>query len=111
MASTTETVYLGRDNSIDLILQANGAVADLSPVTRIDLKIKTTTISSTDPAAGPVKWCQPGYATGEIRLFLGNVAGLTAAKTSVPCYIVVYDPLNPDGIVWGQIPLLIQSGI
>ncbi len=105
-----EIVYLGRDNSIDLELLSNGDPADLSSITRMDLQVGEITISSDDPSSGPIRWAQPGYATGEVRLSLGDSA-LTPMASVQTGTLVVFDAANPDGIVWGEIRLLVKSGI
>jgi len=98
----TEYLYLGRENTIDLILKADGVAVDLSAVTQIKAVFNTVVISSTNPAAGLIKWAQGGYDTGEIRL---DCAGDTNLETQgagiwdVP--IITYDPSNTDGIQWG----------
>ena len=38
MSRVRETIYLGKDNAIDLILQADGAAVNLSSVTRMILR-------------------------------------------------------------------------
>jgi len=58
---TTEIVYLGHDNSIDLVLKADGTARDLSNVTKITATFDSTKIESTDKAAGAIRWAQDGY--------------------------------------------------
>jgi len=106
----SEIVYLGRDNSIDLLLMADRVAVDLSSVTQVDLRIGTTVISSTTPASGPIRWAQAGYQTGELRLYLGDQA-LTVQSAAQAAWLVIYDPANPGGIVWGSLVLFVQSGI
>jgi hypothetical protein len=106
----TETVYLGHDNSIDLILQADGVAVDLAGVTAMKLTMRDVLISSTNQAADPIRWAQAGYDTGEIRLFLGDeVIEPGTYKTSA--WLTVYDPTNPDGVVWGNIPLTVVADV
>ncbi len=93
----TEYVYLGRDNSIDLLLKADGVAADLASVTKITASFKGTLVSSTNSTAGAIRWSGAGYATGEIRLFLGSQT-IPAGRYDVP--IVVYDPANTSGVQW-----------
>ncbi len=93
----TEYVYLGRDNSIDLLLKADGVAVDLASVTKITASFKGTLVSSTTPTTGAIRWSGAGYDTGEIRLFLGAQT-IPAGKYSVP--IIVYDPANTSGVQW-----------
>ena len=44
----SEIVYLTHDNTIDLLLKADGVVQDLSSVTKITATFGATTITSTD---------------------------------------------------------------
>ena len=112
MIPSPEVVFLGRDNYIGQILNQNGIpFPNLSGVTQINLELGGTTIPSTGPASGPIQWNQPGFATGEVRLFLGMQAGLIASDTPMTAYIVTYDLTHPDGLVWGSFQILIQSGI
>lgn len=100
----TEILYLERDNTIDLILKADGVAQDLSGITSIKAVIGTVTITSTDKATGEIKWDQPGYDTGEIRLDCGANSGLItqgAGVWDVP--IIVFDAGNPNGISWGDV--------
>ncbi len=106
---TTEIVYLDHDNSIDLILKADGTARDLSNVTKITATFDDTTIESEDAAAGPIRWNQDGYATGEIRLFLGD-QNISADRYST-VYIVTYDPDNTNGIVWGSIRVEVKAEV
>jgi len=105
---TTEIVYLGHDNTIDLQLKADDAAQDLSAVTKITATFGSTTISSVDKAAGVITWDQAGYETGEIRMALGD-EDIDEGGYSVP--IVVYDPSNTDGVVWGKVNVLVEAEV
>jgi len=104
----SEIVYLGHDNTIDLQLKADGVAQDLSAVTKITATFGTLRISSTNKAAGVITWDQAGYSTGEIRMALGDEL-IPAGGYGVP--IVVYDPSNTDGAVWGPINVLVESDV
>jgi len=103
-----EIVYLGHENSIDLILKADGIAVALTSVTRMTLTLGTTLIDSENGGADPIRWIQTGYATGEIRLFLGDQT-ISAGNYQAP--LVVYDPTNTDGIVWGFIPITVIAEV
>lgn len=97
---TTEIIWLGHDNTIDLLLKADGVAQDLASVTKITATFGSTMITSEDHAAGAILWNNDGYDTGEIRLDLGDQS-IDPGGYGVP--IVVYDPSNTEGIVWGTI--------
>ncbi len=104
-----EVAYLGRDNSIDLLLKADGSAVDLSSVTRMVLVVSATTqVSSTNQASDPIRWDQVGYDAGEIRLFLKD-QDLTSGKNTAQ--LIVYDPTNTDGVVWGSFVIKVHPEI
>ena len=98
-----EYIYLGHDNTVDLLLKADnqdglGSVAiDLENVTKITLSFGDVLIESIDKANGVITWDQVGYAVGEIRIDIGGEA-IPADAYRVS--IVVYDASATDGIVW-----------
>ena len=98
MADVLEYVYNSRNNTIDLLLKADGAAVDLSSVTRMiveDIAGGWSVDESTVPAA----FSRSLTVTGKVVLSLGG-QGLTAGKYS--CRLIVYDPANTSGIVWGD---------
>ena len=105
---TTETVYLEHDNTIDLLLKADGTAQDLSDVTKITASFDDTLITSTDKANGVITWDQASYDTGEIRLNLGD-QDISVGIYRVP--IIVYDATNTDGIVWGYVEIIIIGDV
>jgi len=102
----TEFVYLGHDNSIDLILKSNGTAVDLSDVTDMTLTFGAKLIKSDNGDSDPIRWIKSGYDTGEIRLFLGDQM-IRAGNYNAP--LIVYDPTNPNGIFWGSIPITVAA--
>lgn len=99
-----ETIYQAHDNSIDLILKADGVAVGTSTVTMITASFGTVLCKSTDAASGIIRWNQAGYDTGEIRMFLGSATSVVPDKyLDVP--IVVYDPTNSNGVVWGTVEI------
>jgi len=102
----TEIVYLGCDNPIDLILSADGAAADLTDVIRMTLSFGALLVDSDNGDTDPIQWKKEGYATGQIRIFLGAEA-ITAKIYSAP--LVVYDPTNPEGVMWGRINIKVEE--
>jgi len=108
---SVEIVYLGRDNTIDLLLKADGVAQSLEDVTKIDLILDDedeTTISDTDADAWPIKWAPSETGTtGKIMLRLGGESGLSAGNYTAT--LVLYDPTNSNGVVWGTFPLRVES--
>jgi hypothetical protein len=104
----TEYVYLGRDNSIDLILKADDVVVNLSSVTAMEIVIGDVVISSDNGDADPIRWAKAGYDTGEVRLYLGGEETIIAGDytgTSNRASLIVIDAGNPNGIHWSDIPM------
>lgn len=98
-----ETVYLLRDNPIRFILKTDRRPADLSTVTKVevqDLGCNWTVDSDADPEAFNI-----GTTDGLVELFLGQQ---TIPQGQYQCRLVVYDPSNPDGIVWGDFTLIVK---
>jgi hypothetical protein len=106
MALNTEIVYLGHNNSVDLLLKADGTAVDLTSVNKITASFNSKLISSTDAAAGLITWAQDGYDTGEIRIAVGGES-IPAGKYSVP--LIVYDPSNAAGVHWGYVPAEVKA--
>jgi len=113
----TETVYLGHDNSIDLILKSKippygpWSAIDLSGVSKITLKIGSKLVESTNQASDLIRWVQSGYVTGEIRMFLGSLSSTDVPPNLYSAFLTVYDSSNDDGIVWGMIPLIVKADV
>ena len=106
---TTEIVYISHNNINQLRLRASGVPQDLSAATKITATFRNKLISSEDPAGGGITWNQSGYLTGEIRLDLG--AQSIPSGTYDDVYVVVYDGLNTDGIVWGSFPAEVMKEV
>ena len=100
-----EIGYIGRENTIDLLLQSNGSAVDLSGTTSISLKLGTHLITSTNTTAS-ISW-GGAYATGEVRLHLGNLSTLTAGIYDAS--LSAADASTPLGVVWSNIGIQIKS--
>lgn len=101
-----ETVYLGRDNAIDLQLTADGSASDLTSVTRMsvcDVGGAWSVDSDTVPAA--FDWGTSGE-TGKISLMLG---AQNIPPGTYTCRLTVYDPTNANGLVWGILKITFVS--
>jgi len=101
-----EIIYLGRSNTIDLLLKADGVAVDLTDVTAISLTVNGDKFESTNKAAGFITWDQVGYATGEIRIALGAQT-ITPGTFDAP--LIVTDPTNPTGLDWGDVSVRVLS--
>lgn len=100
-----ETIFNGSDNSIQYVLTDNGVpLIDLSSVTRVVFKIGTTEIDSDVVGSGVIWWTDQtdyfGTTTDIVSAALGG-QGLTAGSYS-NSRITVFDPANPNGIVWSN---------
>ena len=69
---TTEIVYLGHDNTIDLLLKADDEAQDLSLATRITATFNDGTFIDSDDSSAPITWAESAYDTGEIRIDVGG---------------------------------------
>lgn len=108
LSMNPEIVYLGHDNTIDLLLKADGAAVNLDGANRMTLSFDSLLIDSDNGDLDPIRWAKAGYATGEVRIILGDQA-IPAGSYRAP--LVVYDPSNSDGIVWGRIVIQIEGEV
>ena len=111
MALTNEElIWLGRDNSIDLVLYSNSSAVDLTASNEMRLSFKNSTviITSTDNAAGLIRWGSTSWDTGEIRIMAGGSSVLIPGRYTAT--LVVFDPSNTDGVVWdNDIPIRVMA--
>jgi len=102
-------VYLDRDNTIKLRLTSDGAAVDLSSITKMELLVGDTTISSVS-SPDAFDWSDHGADTDaddrQLVLALGDES---IAAGSYDAALIVYDGDNPDGIVWGWIKLVFRE--
>jgi len=101
MSTITEFVYNDRDNTNDLLLLADGSAQDLSAVTRMQIADKNGTFVI-DSASSPDAFDWDTGTTGKLVLTLGHE---DVADGAYACRLIVYDPTNDDGIVWGDVLL------
>ena len=102
-----ETIHLGRDNAIDLVLVADDAALALGAITRCTLVLGGVTLDSDTLGLGagqPFDPTQSGtynQATVDVlRLTLGAAGGLAAGNYRA--VLTVYDPDHANGLVWGD---------
>ncbi len=95
--SIKETVYLARDNAIDLELRENGAAVDLDAVTRMILTdIACVWSVDSQSSHGVFNWMQ---GDGRLTMKLGSEPIPVGTHW---CHLIVFDPGNPNGTVWGE---------
>ena len=98
-----EILYVGRDNTIDVILKADGSAVNLSGTTHVSLVFSGSTISS----VGRTTWFDwTSGTTGEIKFKLG---GTTIAAGAYDAELITFDLTNTRGISWGIIPVLVKT--
>jgi len=102
----TEVFYIGHDNTIDLLLKADGEAQDLSEVTRMKLIIGSTEIDSASES-NVFLWTGTG-TTGKVIIDLKQYSGTLTAGAYM-ARLVVYDPGHPSGIVWGEFYLYVKE--
>lgn len=104
-----ETVYLGRDNTIELELSVDGTpltASQMQAITRLELIYNGQTISSeTEPDA--FDW-STREAQGVVILALGSVS--MATGTDLAADLIVYSSDNPNGIKWPSFTLKVEQG-
>jgi hypothetical protein len=115
MTVKTEYVFLGHDNSIDLILMAQPgdsdtySAIDLSGVSKVTLTFEGVTIEDTNKDALPILWNQTGYSLGEIHFQLG---GQALPEGEGLAWIVIYDSIYTNGLaIEKPLPLLVRAEI
>jgi hypothetical protein len=97
MAREIDTIFLGSDNTNELLLKVDGVPQDLSSVTKIDLEFDDgKKVSNSTSSAFPIKWTGTGE-TGKVILQLGDQAITEGERTAS---LLTFDPVAQDGIVW-----------
>lgn len=105
-----ERVYLGHNNTIDLILKEDGVAVDLSAATNVSITIGAMTVSY---ANNPSGFDLSEMNIGKLKMELGNLTedslftGLVVGAYS-SCPITIYDPARPEGLVWGKIIVTVE---
>ncbi|MBW8001767.1 MAG: hypothetical protein FVQ80_07055 [Planctomycetes bacterium] len=108
MAVQRELVWLGRDNTIDLLLKSDGSAYDLSSATTIAMVFSGVTINS-DAQPSWFDWTTSSLTTGQVNVSLGT------AGTSIPsgfvydAKLIVYTSSNTRGIIWGTVPVSVKG--
>ena len=94
--------WTGRDNAADLVLLSDNTAVDATSLTRVELRISSTSSldSSTAPTLfeWPVTLTYEGASVKGLRLKLGG-SGLVAG-TYKGVWLIVYDASDTSGLVW-----------
>lgn len=96
-----EIVYLGHDNTIDLLLRADGVAYDITSTTRMTLDFGGTVIDSA------VHTSVFDWSDGDGKLYL-TLGDETIATGTYEADLVVYDSVHTNGIMWGMITILVE---
>lgn len=89
-----ETVHLGHDNAIDLLLTIDGVAVDISGTERVTIAFGDTTIDS-DTSPYAFDWSDG--ESGKLYLKLGDESIPIGSYNAL---IVIYDSISTDGVVW-----------
>lgn len=103
-AIISEVFYLTRDNTVDLILKSDGVVTNLASVTKVEV-LDTGCKWSVDSEGSPEAFTIGG-ADGSLILAFGNEP---IPAGTYKCRIIVYDPTNIEGVVWGEVKLIFRA--
>jgi len=114
----TEIVYLGRDNTIDLVLVADGDVPSLASVTRMTLELEDGSVIDSLQDHGVFDWDQTisaaeaqkvtGAEAGDSKLVI-SLGQQTLAAGDHYAELVIYDADHEHGITWGTIKLVVKD--
>jgi hypothetical protein len=97
MAREIDTIFLGSDNTNELLLKVDGVPQDLSSVTKIDLEFDDgLKVSNSTGSAAPIQWLGTGE-TGKVILQVGDENITEGERTAS---LVTFDPIATKGIVW-----------
>lgn len=108
MNTTTEQVFLDRDNEFALFLLSKGSpLADLSGIGRVVLEIDGKTLDSDSLPAGTIWWDEteewrPGVLKPVVKFKLGTLADPYTLTAGVQRggRLITYDIDNLNGIEW-----------
>jgi len=101
----TRIIYTGRNTNIRYQLLDQGAPKDLSNLTKIEL-ILTSSVKIT----GLIGTTSPLDFTTDTTALTLKLSALTLPSGSYPSVkLVVYDGDNANGLVWGEIALIVRD--
>lgn len=109
MTTVSETVYNDRDNTIDLILKSDDVAIDLrtaeSGINKVELVLSDSLTIDSDDYPDAFDWETSG-ADGKLIMQLG---GCSIPAGSYKPYLVLYDEVNDDGIIWTRFRLKVYN--
>lgn len=97
-----EVVYLGRDNTVDLQILADGIPVDLSSITKYELKdtqCSWLVSSLTSPTA-----FDDSLGDGKLTISLGEEVIPVGDQSA---WLILYDANHQDGIIWCKVLLTV----
>ena len=99
----SEIIYNGKDNVIArVILEDDGAVADLSIITRVKFSVGGVTVDSDTAPAGTIWWTDQGTYEGAtvdfLKMRLGH-SNIPVGNYANGC-LTLFDLVNDDGAVY-----------
>lgn len=113
----TEIVHVGRDNTNDLVLMADGSVPSLASVKRMTLTLEDGTVIDSAMSSGVFDWLKtlteteasriPGAHAGDSKLVLALGSVFTATGV-YNAELTIYDDEHRLGIDWGWIRLKVE---
>lgn len=106
MPKSIEKVYLGNDNTLDLILKEDGVAVSLASVTKMTLTFGSTIIDSSVVGAGSGNVFDWTEGSGVLKLKLGAQSISTRMYSAVK--LTVFDAGNTNGIVWGTLRIKVE---
>lgn len=104
----SEVFYLSRDNTIDLLLKADGSAVDLSSVTQVLLILDGSTTIDSNVESSVFTWTGLGV-TGKMTIDLSALTQTSLSAGAYKARLITIDATNPEGIVWGDFNLVVKA--
>ena len=101
-----EIVMNNRDNSIDLLLKADGEAQSLLGVTKMILEDEDGELDDISSDDYPDYFDWAGSTTGKLILTLGS-HGITAGRYILR--LIVYDATHTNGIFWDRFMINVKD--
>ena len=97
-----EYIWLGRDNEIDLQMNADDSPMDLSGLTKMELVFDDGTIIDSDISPTAFDW---SVGSGTVKLVLGRESIDSGYYMMT---VIIYDATYTNGLIWGRVPVIID---
>lgn len=101
MKSISESIYIGRDNTIELALSVDGVDLNHTGIVRCQVKIGSTMI---DSDVTPELF---DFTHADRLVLMFGDAGLNEGECTAKLY--VFDANNQHGLYWGEFQLTVSS--